>query len=92
MSKVIIPVSPIGILEIYGYYSLDPVRKRRRALNNAIKHHAYKDIISRLNAVAIRFKNRKPEITKNIREDMAYMKKKYRPEKKKSKEKEQRIK
>lgn len=77
--KVIIPVSPVSILSNYGYYSLDNERKRRKALREAIKKHSYKSIISRLNAVAIRFKNRKPQITKNIRSDMLYMKKKYRP-------------
>jgi len=76
---VVIPVSPIAILGPIGYYSRDPVRKRRAALNKGIQQgYAYKDIISRLNAVAIRFKNRFPEITKNIRSDMAYMKRKYR--------------
>jgi hypothetical protein len=78
--KVIIPLSPVGILEPCGYYSLDPVKKRRRALTLAIKKYAYKDIISRLNATAIRFKNRRPDITKNIRADMLYLKKKYRPD------------
>lgn len=76
--KLIIPISPIAILSLYNYYSLDPVIKRRKALRKAIKNYSYKSIISRLNAVAIRFKNRKPEITRNIRSDMKYMKKKYR--------------
>jgi len=76
--KVRIPVSPVGILGAHGYYSLDPVRKRRNSLNDAILYHPYKDVISRLNATAIRFKNTKPQITKNIREDMKYLKKKYR--------------
>lgn len=58
--KVKIPVSPVGILTKFGYYSLDPVGKRRKALRAAMQHHAYKDIISRLNAVAIRFKNTRP--------------------------------
>jgi hypothetical protein len=72
--KVQIPVSPVAILSLYGYYSLDPPGKRRTALNKAAKYHAYKDIISRLNATAIRFKNRRPDITRNIRADMTYMK------------------
>ena len=79
MKKVIIPVSPISILGAVGYYSRDPPTKRRRALNKAMKEgYIYKDIMLRLNAVAIRFKNRFPEITKNIRSDMEYMKQKYK--------------
>lgn len=79
MSKIIIPLSPVSILAKYDYYSLNSVEKRRKSLREAIKHYPYKSIISRLNAVAIRFKNRNPKITKNIRSDMLYLKKKYRP-------------
>lgn len=76
--KIIIPVSPVGILNKFGYYSLDPVIKRRKALDEAMKYYSYASIIQRLNAVAIRFKNKKPEITKNIRKDMIYLKNKYK--------------
>jgi hypothetical protein len=36
--------------------------------------YEYKDIISRMNATAIRFKNTHPEITKIYRRDMAWLK------------------
>lgn len=75
--KIIIPVSPIGILSNNEYYSKDPQYKRRKALNYIYNNYKYKDIISRLNAVAIRFKNRDPKITENIRKDMAYLKEKH---------------
>lgn len=78
--KIVIPVSPIGILEKYHYYFLDTRIKRRKSLDRMIKFNKYKDIISRLNAVAIRFKNKKPKISKNIRSDMKYLKIKYRPD------------
>lgn len=79
-NKIIIPLSPIGILEKFNYYSKDPKQKRIKCLNKMIKKHKYKDIISRLNATAIRFKNKIPVITKNIKHDMLYLKKKYRPD------------
>ena len=72
--KVIIPLSPIDILGPVGYYSKNPQYKRRAALRIALKKYAYKDIISRLNATAIRFKNTHPDITTNIRNDMIYLK------------------
>lgn len=53
-TKVIIPVSPIGILTDNGYYSKDPQYKRRKILNKIYKNYEYKDIISRLNADAVR--------------------------------------
>lgn len=76
--KVIIPLSPISILSRVDYYSGDSEYKRHRSLNIAMKHYEYKDIISRLNATAIRLKNTQPQLSKNLREDMAYLKRKYR--------------
>jgi hypothetical protein len=77
---VIIPVSPIGILSLYNYYSGDPQAKRRRTLNKMIKKHRYKDIISRLSATATRLKNTQPRLSRNLRNDMLYLKRKYRPD------------
>lgn len=85
MVKVIIPVSPIGILSAYGYKSTLGQRRRRSILTRIMEERvepngrdSYAAIISRLNATAIRFKNRRPDITRNIRDDMAYLKRKYR--------------
>jgi hypothetical protein len=71
---VVIPVSPIGILENFGYYSKNKTLTRHKSLAAALRVHKYKDIISRLNAVAIRFKNRDKTITSNIRDDMEWLK------------------
>jgi len=73
-----IPVSPIAILEPAGYYSGDSAVKRHRALASAMKIAEYKDIIFRLNAVAIRLKNTQPKLVKNIRSDVKWMQKTYR--------------
>lgn len=71
--RVIIPVSPIGILEAYGYTWSRGERYRRAALRQMFHHEKYVDIIRRMNATAIRFKRTHPEITKVYRNDMEYL-------------------
>jgi hypothetical protein len=80
MKPVIIPLSPVDILGPVGYHSYDPIKKRRAALDRAMRRFQYKDIISRLNAVAIRLKNTQPRLASNLRKDMLWLKKKYRPD------------
>lgn len=78
--SVIIPVSPIAILGPAGYYSGDPVKKRRKILVDLVEQYSYKDVISRLNATATRLKNTQPRLSQNLKSDMLYLKKIFRPE------------
>lgn len=78
--SVKIPLSPRAILGPAGYYSGDPVVKRRKILVDLVNQYAYKDIISRLNATAIRLKNTQPELSENLRSDMKYLRHIFRPE------------
>lgn len=77
---VIIPVSEVSILERVDYHVWNSMAKRHKALDCAMKRFKYADIIWRLNALAIRFKNRFPDYTKRYRSDMMYLRKKYRPD------------
>jgi len=78
--KVIIPISPVGILESIGYHSYSPKSTRRKKLVAYLKQHPkdYKAVILRLNATAIRLKNTKPDLMNNLRSDMAYLKQIFR--------------
>src|SRR4051812_11070975 len=80
-SKVRIPIGPTDILGPAKYHSYDFAAYRRSRLDAWLKRRPqdYQKLVQILNAVAIRFKNTQPRLARNLRSDMAYLKKKYRP-------------
>ncbi len=75
-----IPLGPTNILGPAKYHSYDPTLARRKRLDAWLKRRPgdYAKMQQILNAVAIRFKNRHPHLTKNLRADAAYLRRKYR--------------
>ncbi len=75
---VIIPIASGDYLTNIGYNVHLPANERRKKLNTGVKKYDYKPIVLRLNAISIRIKNVAPKSYEKLRNDMAYLKKKYR--------------
>lgn len=78
--KVVIPLAAGDYLHDAGYSVNKSERARHTALNIAVRDNGYRAIVPRLNAVSIRLRNTAPRTYDKLRADMAYLKKKYRPD------------
>jgi hypothetical protein len=78
MEKIIIPIARGDYLTNVGYNVHLSKNERRRKLIKAVKKYSYKSIVLRLNAVSIRLRNVAPDTYEKLRNDMAYLKRKFR--------------
>ena len=62
-----------GGLSEYGYSVKLGRTERRKALEKARKKIEYATLIQKLNALAILFKNTKPQFSKRLRADISYL-------------------
>lgn len=76
--KTVIPLAPTELLHPMGYYSGNKATDRRKVLDKAVGKAGYKTVVLRLNATSIRLKNTQPKLSQNMRNDMKYLKNKYR--------------
>ena len=74
----VIPPLQKGTLTEYGYHFDKTPIARHRALNKAYKAHGYAKIVRKLNAISVLNKNRDPNVTETAKEDMEWLKNKYR--------------
>ena len=66
------------------YSTKDTADRRRKVLTRDVKRIGYKTTILDLNLIATLNKNQNPETTRKIRDDMEYLRKKYRSSSRKS--------
>lgn len=73
-----IPLAKGDYLTESGYSVTQNAAQRRKKLIRAVNKHSYKDIVLRLNAVAIRLKNTYPITSVKLKNDMQYLKNVFR--------------
>lgn len=66
---------------LMGYKINDPIQKKRQALDRLVKKDGYSTIVKRLNILAIYNKNRYPQYTRKIRNDISYLQSVYKTRK-----------
>jgi hypothetical protein len=76
--RVIIPTTSGNYLTEVGYSVHLAERARHIKLARAVGLYSYKAIILRLNAISIRLRNITPETYLKLRNDMTYLKQRFR--------------
>ena len=72
-SRVHIPIKHEGSLKAFGYHVDEPMVKRKKALVKASKVFSRDELIRKLNALAVLFKNKHPDKSAKVQRDMAFI-------------------
>ena len=72
-SRVHISIKHEGSLKAFGYHVDEPMVKRKKALIKASKIFSRDELIRKLNALAVLFKNKYPAKTIKVQRDMEFV-------------------